>query len=300
MSHPHQSLQMAQAIRGVLFRALTDDPAVVVLGETVGRMGGAAGTTEGLQAEFEDRVQDLPIADRGTVGVAVGMALGGQKPVVELAGTSRLAAVLGPLADAGAIAARGEFPVPLVLRVPCGQAAAGLDAPVAGLLTELPGVHVVCPSDPGMAAGLLRWALGRPGPTVVLEPRDRLTARGPVGEAAVEPAARVLRTGTDLTLAAWGSGVPVARQAAEALSGEGIEADVVDLVRLSPLDGASLGERVRATGRLVVVDGGDPGWAAQVRQAGLDEAFLYLEAPMGESPALGDRVAAAARAAVAY
>ena len=123
---------------------------------------------------------------------------------------------------------------------------------------------------------------------------------GTLSTEAVEPRARTVRAGQHVTVAAWGEGVGAALQAAEALGHEGVFAEVIDLVSLSPLDAAFLGERVRATGRLVVVHQGDPEWAQRVRQCGLDEAFLYLEAPMGEAPARADLVTAAARSAVTY
>lgn len=298
-SEPDRSLTMADAVRQVLATALERDESVVVLGETVGRMGGMAGETAGLRERFGERVRDLPIADRGTVGMAVGMALGGKRPVVSLSGPGRIPSVIGPLADAGRIATQGEFGTPLVIRIPYGPEAPE-EQPLSTLLAALPGVTVVCPSDAGMAAGLLRHALAQPGPTVILEPRGRMLARGRVGDEAVAPRARVLRPGAHVTVAAWGGGVQVALDAADALQAEAISAEVVDLVALSPIDRATLGSCVRATGRLVVVHQGDPGWASQVRQHGLDEAFLYLEAPMAEVLSRSEQVTAAARSAVTY
>lgn len=290
---------MAEAIRTVLVEALEQDEAVVLLGETVGRMGGVAGETAGLMDRFGSRVRDVPIADRGTIGLAVGMAIGGKRPIVQLAGPARLPNVLEALADAGAISKRGEFTVPLVVRVPYGAEAIG-EQPATALLGGVAGVRVVCPTDAGMASGLLRFALSDQGPTLLLEPRAAMLRRGTLSTGAVEPRARTIRAGQHVTVAAWGEGVGAALQAAEALSQEGMSVEVIDLVSLSPLDAAFLGERVRATGRLVVVHQGDPEWAQRVRQCGLDEAFLYLEAPMGEAPARADLVTAAARSAVTY
>ena len=290
----------AHAIRHVLAEALDRDARVVVLGETVGRLGGVGGSTEGLARAHPERVRDLPIADRGTVGLAVGMAIGGQRPVVCLESSSRLASVLAPLADGSAIADRGEFGVPLVVRVPVGDEGPPLDQPTGALLADVPGLRVVSPADAGMAAGLLRWALAQSHPTVILEPRSRYGHRAPMGGDAVEPRARLLRTGHHVTLAAWGAGVATASQAAEALARDGIEADVLDLVSLAPLDAEVLGERVRATGRLVAVHGGDAAWGERVRQQGTDAAFLYLEAPIGMAPAHHQPVIDAARAAVTY
>jgi pyruvate/2-oxoglutarate/acetoin dehydrogenase E1 component len=288
----------AEAIRDALRAALTDDPSVVLLGEGVGRSGGAGGSSAGLQNEHPARVLDLPIADRANVGFALGLAIAGKRVVVELAGTGRLAALLEVLGEAGAVSA-GEFASTLVIRVPYGSGVPGLDAPVGRWLTALPGVRVVCPSSPAMAAGLLRQALGRSGPTVILEPRDLYGERGSTMQ--LEPHLR--RQGQHVTLAAWGQGVEPALAAAEALAGEGIEADVLDLVSLAPLDRTLLGARVRATGRLVVVHPDDHALARQVREVALDEAFLYLEAPLADAPASGDptdAIARAARGAVHY
>lgn len=294
-----RTMTMADAVRSVLSEALERDESVLVLGESVGRMGGPAGETAGLQDRFGSRVRDMPIADRGTVGVAVGLALGGKRPVVCLAGPSRISSVLAAVADAGGIAARGEFPVPLVVRIPYGPELPA-DQPASALLADLPGVRVVCPADAGMAAGLLRYALEQRSPTVLLEPRSRMLQRGSVSPDVASPRARVLRAGHHVTLAAWGGGCSAALDAAQALDAEGISAEVLDLVSLSPIDGAALGQSVRATGRLVVVHQEDPTWARHVRQAGLDEAFLYLDAPMGEVSARSELVTAAARSAVTY
>ncbi len=294
-----RSLSTADAIRDVLSAAMAADPGVALLGEAVGRAGGVAGTCAGLRDAFGDeRVRDLPVADRGTVGLALGLALSGRRPVVELADTSRLPAVLEVLADAVAIAAKREFPCPLVVRVPYGTEAAGLDRPVGPWL--VPGLRVICSSDPASAAGLLRWALGQDAPVVILEPRALYPQRGTVGDDVLAPGARVLGSGRHVTLAGWGTGVATALTAAEALAAEGIDADVLDLVSLSPLDAATVGARVRETGRLVVVHPDDPGLARAVRQAALDEAFLYLEAPLADAPAASASVARAARDAVTY
>lgn len=295
----------AEAIRSVLHLALTSDPKVIVLGEVVGRSGGVAGTCSGLQKAHGDRVIDVPVADRAALGLAFGMALAGRRVVIELAGTGRLPAVLEVLAEAGTVSA-GEFPVPLVVRVPYGNEAPGMDAPVGRWLTDLPGVRVVCPSSPAMAAALLRAALAANRPTVILEPRALYAERGEVGEETATDL-RVIRAGVSsagkgphVTLAAWGPGVDPACAAAEALARDGIEAEVLDLVCLAPLDRAALGARVRATGRLIVVHPNDPALARQVREAALEEAFLHLEAPLGEAPADGGPIEHAARGAVSY
>lgn len=296
-----QSQTTATAIQTVLAEAMESNPSVVVLGESVGRMGGVAGTSAGLlQAHGPDRVWDTPIADRGTLGVALGMALGGRIAVVELADSGRLADAQGVLAAAGAIASRGDFAVPLIVRVPYGTEAIGVDTPVGRTLGGLPGVHIVCASDAHTAAGLLRTALSGRHPTVILEPRSIYGERSAVNGESVPFKARALRTGAHVTLAAWGAGVHAAAAAAEALAQEGLDAEVLDLVSVSPIDIDSLGASVRKTGRLVVVHPSDSATADAARAIGLDQAFLYLESPLATAPESAGAVAEVARNTIHY
>jgi len=278
----------ADIVSAVLAEAARADPAIMILGEE---------RTETFPVS-QSRV--LPVSDRATVGVALGLALAGRRPVVTIAGTSRLPALHEALAEAGAAAARGDS-IPLVVRVPYGTEAAGLDRPVGASLAALDGVHVACGSSAGAMAGLVRWALGRGAPTLLLEPRA-LLASAAGGETTPREAHRswLVREGRDVTIAAWGATVATATAAADVLSAEQIDADVIDLVSLSPLDRELIGARVRATGRLVVAHPDDPLLAARIREVAVDEAFLYLEAPLAESAASAGSVVSAARGAVRY
>jgi pyruvate dehydrogenase E1 component beta subunit len=277
---PPASHPAADVVASVLDDLVSRDAAVLVVGE---ERGGTA----------DDRHLVLPVSDRGTLGVAWGLALAGRKPVVQLSGTSRLAAVIEVLAEAGAAAARGDA-VTLVVRVPYGTEAEGLDRPVGPLLAALAGVDVVCASAGASAAGLLRWAVSRSTPTLVLEPRGlRATSTD-------HHAATLVRQGRHVTLAAWGHGVSTATDAADQLARDGIDADVIDLVSLQPIDRTLLGERVRTTGRLVVVHPDDPVMARLVHEAALDEAFLHLESPLSHIAGDAQRVAAAARDSVHF
>lgn len=294
-----ESLTGAGAVRTTLGDLMERDERIVVLGDSVGRAGGIAGSTEGLLDRFgPDRVVDLPVADRATLGFAVGLALAGRIPVIELPSTGRLPAVAEVLAEAAQVAAGGEFRVPLVVRVAYGDEARGLDRPLGDLLPE--GVRVLCPSDPSQAAALLRASVEQPGPVVLLEPRSVHLARGTVSADPAQLGARVLRSGEHVTLAAWGSGVHAACAAADELSGEGLSAEVVDLVSLAPLDRETLGASLRKTGRLVVVHPGDPALAARIQRVGLDEGFLYLESPLAGASETPAAIAGAARSAVSY
>lgn len=292
-----ESLTGAGAIRTTLGELMEKDERIVVLGDSVGRAGGLAGSTEGLLERFgPDRIMDLPVADRATLGFAVGLALGGRLPVVELPSTGRLPAVAEVLAEAARVATGGEFRVPLVVRVAYGDEAPGLDRPVGDVLPE--GVRVLCPSDPSQAAALLRAAVAESAPVVLLEPRSVLVARGTLAPVAGEASARVVRAGDHVTLAAWGSGVHAACRAADELSGDGITAEVVDLVSLAPVDREVLGASVRKTGRLVVVHPGDDALAARVQRTGIDEGFLYLESPLATAGESHAAIAGTARNAV--
>jgi pyruvate dehydrogenase E1 component beta subunit len=294
---------MAAAIRDTLTTAMADDPCVVVLGDVVGRVGGVAGTTSGLLERFgADRVWDTPIADRAVMGAALGMALGGQRPVVELSSTGRLAAVLEVLRDAAAIATAGEFIAPLVVRIPYGvEAGDRVDQAVMDMLSSCPGVQVVAASGAAEAGGLLRSALASDGPVVLLEPRRLYSVFGDdTGQPMALEAARCVREGKHVTVVGWGASVGTGLAAAERLVREGIDALVVDLVSLVPVDRAAIASWVKETGRLVVVNPTDSSLAGRVLGVGLQDAFLYLESPLSVVQDDPDAAADAARASVAF
>lgn len=292
----------ASALCTVLARAMTQDDRVLVLGEQVGRSGGLYGAMQGLLEQFgPERVLDLPIADRGILGVAVGLALGGRRPVVELASTSRVPAILEALAEIGSVAAAGEFAPTMVIRIPCGgEAGPRIDRQAISILTSLEGIQVACASSADQAVGLLGAALSTAGIHVLLEPRAILASRASTDASATLGRARAIRAGRHVTLAAWGTAVDAAVTAAEALAVEGLEAGVIDLVSLSPIDIDTLGSATVASGRLVVVHPDDATVAKSVLTEALDPAFLYLEAPMGLAHASRDAIVAAARHAIQY
>ena len=282
------------------FADALQDPRTVVLGDHVARLGGFGGVFAGRADEHPDRVLDLPIADRGTLGFALGLALGGQRVVVELADTGRLWAGLEVLAEAAEIAATGEFPVRLCVRVPAGgQAGERVDRPAAEALAAA-GVQVLCPATSGQVRGAWEAALNARVPTVVLEPRTLITRRSEGAADVRAGQSRSVRPGTDVTLVSWGSGVGVAVQAADALLDHDIHAAVLDLVSLNPLDADGLGDAARATGRVVLVDAPEGGLSDRVLRAALDRAFLFLEAPPTTCAARVDDVVSAATDAALY
>lgn len=274
------------ALASVLREAVLGDAAVHVLGEAL-ELGAA---TRGLGALAPGRVHLLPAADATLLGVAVGMAMGGARPVVELAGPEALWGAIQQLGQEAAPLG-GEFDAPVVVRVPLVP---GAPDPAA-LLTSVPGLTVAAAGQAGEGAALLRAALRARGPVVLLEPQDVLAG-------AVEPAedlplgrARVLRAGAHATALCWGAGVGAALAAADALAGDGVALEVIDLRTLAPLDAATLGESVRKTGRVVLVGGAGAALGSAVR-----EAFLRLEAPPVEAGADAAQIAAAVRAALNY
>jgi pyruvate dehydrogenase E1 component beta subunit len=254
---------MVQAINRALEQALADDDRVLVMGQDVGKLGGVFRATDGLQARFgAERVFDTPLAESAIVGTALGMALTGLRPVVEVQFMGFLYKGLDQLvAQAGQIRARtwGQAKAPVVVRTAYGG---GVRTPehhsdsLESLLIGSPGIKVVVPSTPLEAAGLLLSAIGDPDPVVMMEPirlyratREELPERL---EAVPLGTARIRRTGTDVTLVAWGAVVPAALQAAEDAAQSGIDVEVVDPRTLSPLDWDTLVGSVDKTGRLVV------------------------------------------------
>jgi pyruvate/2-oxoglutarate/acetoin dehydrogenase E1 component len=273
--------QLAAALRA----RMEKDPSIVVVGEALE----LSGATSGLLAAFPGRVHLLPAADATLVGVAVGLAMAGKRPVVELAES---ASVWGALQQVGQEAAslkdRGEFRAPIVVRVPV---APGTWDPTA-LLESVPGVAIGVAGEPGDAAHLLDAALDASDPVVLLEPRAVLAERG-----ASEPLglgkARVLRAGDHATVLALGDGVAAAMRAADVVAKEGISVEVIDLRWVRPLDVETIGESVAKTGRAIVA-----GASAGALALAVQQAFLRLESP--PTLAAPDDLAGAIRSSVHY
>jgi pyruvate dehydrogenase E1 component beta subunit len=278
---------MVQAINRALGQALAADARVVVMGQDVGRLGGVFRATDGLQAQFGPRrVFDTPLAESAIVGTAFGMALSGLRPVAEIQFMGFLYKCADQLvAQAGQIRARtwGQATAPLVVRTAYGG---GVRTPehhsdsLEGLLIGSPGVKVVVPSTPLEAAGLLLSAIEDPDPVVMMEPirlyRSTHEALPSTLEKIPLGQARVRRSGSDVTLVAWGAVVPSALEAAERVAAEGIQTEVIDPRTLSPLDWDTLVGSVDKTGRLVVAHeaprSGGPGGELV---AGLVERCFY-------------------------
>ena len=287
-----ENLTLVQAVRDGLYTEMKQDDDVLVMGEDVGKNGGVFRATEGLYEEFgEDRVIDTPLAESGIVGTAVGMAAYGLKPVPEIQFMGFIYPAFDQIVSHAArlrTRSRGQFTCPMVIRAPYGG---GIRAPehhsesTEAFFAHQPGLKVVIPSTPYDTKGLLTSAIRDPDPVMFLEPKLIYRAfRGdvptdsyevPIGEAAVR------KEGTDISVFTWGAMTRPTVEAAEQLESE-IDAEVVDLRTVSPLDRDAIVESFKKTGRAAVVHeapktGGLGGEIASIIQ---EEALLYQEAPV--------------------
>ena len=285
-------LSMEQALNAALRHCLRSDPRTLVFGEDVGRLGGVFRVTDGLQTEFGDaRVFDTPLAESGIVGIAVGLAMAGWRPVPEIQfdGFSfpALDQVLTNLAKYRG-RSRGAYEMPVTLRLPSFGGIGGpehhSESPET-LYAHTAGLKVVAPSGPREAFELLVQAIEDPDPVVFLEPKSRYWAREEVplspGETPVGRA-RVVRPGEHATLVAWGAMVARCLEVADAAEEDGVSVEVLDLRWLVPLDEDALVESVSRTGRAVVVHEAPRtvGFGAEVSARLMERAFGDLRAPV--------------------
>jgi 2-oxoisovalerate dehydrogenase E1 component beta subunit len=285
-------MNLVQAISSALASEMRRDDDVVVLGEDVGKVGGVFRVTQGLYDEFgQDRVIDTPLAENGIVGTAIGMALYGLRPVAEIQFADFIYPAFDQIVSEAAklrYRSGGEYPVPLVIRAPVGGGIRGglyhSQSPEA-LFIHTAGLKVVCPSNPYDAKGLLLSAIRDDDPVLFFEPKRVYRAvkmdvpegdyTVPIGEA------KVVREGSDVTLIAWGAMLFEALQAAEDLASQGVDAEVIDLRTLWPLDIDTVVESVSKTGRVVVVHEAPKtcGFGAELVSLINEKCFLHLEAP---------------------
>ncbi|MGH2629169.1 MAG: alpha-ketoacid dehydrogenase subunit beta [Actinomycetota bacterium] len=283
---------MVAALNAALRDSLRDDDRVLLFGEDVGRSGGVFRVTDGLQSEFgQRRVFDTPISEAGIVGAAVGLAFAGWRSVVEMQFDAFSYPALEQIVDHVAKMrerTRGRVDMPITIRIPAFGGIKGKEHHGESPETyyvHTAGLKVVTPSTPADAYRLLRLAIADPDPVIVLEPKARYWAKA---EAALEVggpglgAATVVRAGDAATVFTYGSMVTRCLDAAEALAEEGVNARVVDLRSLSPLDTETIARCVRETGRAVVVHEAPRtlGLGAEVTARIVEEAFDFLEAPV--------------------
>ncbi|HEU0076051.1 MAG TPA: alpha-ketoacid dehydrogenase subunit beta [Longimicrobiaceae bacterium] len=285
-------LTYREALREGLRDALRSDPRVFLMGEDVGRYGGTVGVSRGLLEEFgEERVRDTPLSELAFTGMGVGAAIGGMRPIVEVMTVNFSLLALDQIVNNAATLLHmsgGQVAVPLVIRMPTGagrQLAAQHSHSLEGWFAHVPGIRVVAPATLEDARGMLRPALEDPDPVILFEHGALYPLSGelpdPPPEVDIRGAA-VRRPGRDVTLVAYGGTLHKALAAAEELAGQGVDAEVVDLRVLRPLDTATVLESVARTRRAVVVD---EGWrtgslAAEVSARIMEQAFYELDAPV--------------------
>jgi 2-oxoisovalerate dehydrogenase E1 component beta subunit len=283
-----------QTVRDTLYEEMKRDESIIVLGEDVGVAGGVFGATKGLHAEFGDlRVMDTPLAESVIIGAAIGASLNGLKPIPEIQFADFILPAFDQVVSEAArlrYRSNGTWNCPMVMRVPWGGGIHGAlyhSQSVEAFFAHVPGLKVVVPSDPYDTAGLLRSAIDDPDPVMFLEhKRTYRLVKGevpedgrhtvPIGTAAVK------REGTDLSVYAYGLMLYQSLQAAEALAGEGISVEVVDVRSLAPLDRETLLNSVAKTGKALVVyeDNLTGGFGAEISATLADEGFDSLDAPI--------------------
>ncbi|HEX8099574.1 MAG TPA: alpha-ketoacid dehydrogenase subunit beta [Actinomycetota bacterium] len=284
---------MVRALNEALRHSLNDDDRALILGEDVGRLGGVFRVTDGLQAEFgTERVFDTPLAESAIAGVSLGLALAGWHPVAEMQfdGFSypALDQVISHIAKYR-YRSRGRQTVPVVIRIPfaggIGAAEHHSESPEA-YYAHTAGLKVVVPSSPVDAYHLLRASIADPDPVIFFEPKSRYWAKedGELNGAEGLPIgkSRVVRPGSDCTIFSYGAMVARSVAAADAATSRGVEAEVIDLRSLVPLDVDAIGGAVRRTGRAIVVHEAPmtAGFGAEVVARIVEDAFDYLEAPV--------------------
>jgi 2-oxoisovalerate dehydrogenase E1 component beta subunit len=286
-------MTLAKALNAGLRRAMEDDDKVVLMGEDIGRLGGVFRITDGLQKDFgEARVIDTPLAESGIVGTAVGLALRGYRPVVEIQFDGFVYPAYDQIVSQVAkfhYRSGGRVPMPMVIRIPFGGGIGAVEhhseSPEAQF-AHTPGLKVVACSDPVDAYWMIQQAISHPDPVIFLEPKRLYHSTKADVDVDATPgslfASRVTRTGTDLTMLAYGPTVKTALTAAEAAAGEGKSVEVIDLRTLSPLDTAPVYESVRRTGRAVVVHEAhvNLGLGAELAARITETCFHSLEAPV--------------------
>ena len=259
----HMKISMAQALNQALRDAMKADDTVLMFGEDVGALGGVFRITDGLTAEFgEDRCFDTPLAESGIVGMAVGLAMNGMRPVVEMQfdafGYPAFEQIVSHVAKMRN-RTRGKITLPMVIRMPYAGGIGGVEHHCdssESYYAHTPGLTVVAPATVADAYTLLRRAIELPDPVVFMEPKKLYWAKEEVDLTEDQPGigtAVVRREGADATLIAYGPTVPVALEAAEVAAAEGRQLSVVDLRSIVPFDDETVCAAVRRTGRAVVV-----------------------------------------------
>jgi pyruvate dehydrogenase E1 component beta subunit len=286
-----ETLTMAQAFNRALRDAMAEDPAVLMFGEDVGRLGGVFRVTDGLTAEFgEQRCFDTPLAESGIMGFAVGLAMNGMRPVVEMQFDAFAYPAFEQVVSHVAKMhnrTRGKVTLPMVIRIPFAGGIGGVEHHCdssEAYYAHTPGLQVVTPATAADAYTLMREAIASPDPVVFFEPKKLYWAKGELDLAGTPGIGKavVRRVGTDATLIAYGPAVPVALEAAEVAARDGRSLQVVDLRSIVPFDDETVFAAVRSTGRAVVVAEatGFASVASEIAARVSEHCFHSLAAPV--------------------
>jgi pyruvate dehydrogenase E1 component beta subunit len=286
------TLTYREACRQAIREALTSDPRSFVMGEDVGLYGGCYAVTKGLLEEFgPSRIRDTPLSESAFVGAGIGAAMAGLRPIVEIMTCNFSLLALDQIVNNAATIPHmsgGQFAVPLVIRMATGagrQLAAQHSHSLEGWYGHIPGIKVLAPGTVEDARHMLKPALADPNPVLIFEHIMLYNAEGeldPAVESVDISTAKVRRPGRDVSLVTYGNSLPKALAAAEDLAQDGIDAEVVDLRVLRPLDNATIFASVGRTRRCVIID---EGWksgsiSAEIAARLSEEAFFDLDAPI--------------------
>jgi acetoin:2,6-dichlorophenolindophenol oxidoreductase subunit beta len=285
-------LTYREAVSRAIAQEMERDASVYFIGEDVAAAGGVFKTTEGLFERFgPKRVRDTPISEQAIIGAIMGAAMNGLRPVAELMFSDFFAVCWDLIANQIAktrYMTNGQVALPLVIRTANGggvRFGAQHSQSVEGWAMAIPGLKVVVPSNPLDMIGLFAAAVRDPDPVIVVEPKVLYATKGEVPDGEVVDRlglAKVLREGSDVTIAALGAMVPRSLEAAEALAGDGIDAEVIDVRSLVPLDATTILKSVGKTGRFVTVEESPRlcGWGAEVASIVAEDRFFDLDGPI--------------------
>ena len=292
------SLKFWEAVNSALNEELASDESVILFGEDVGKAGGPFGASRGLYDKYGAmRVRDTPISEAGITGVAVGAAMCGLRPIVEIMYFDFITLAMDQLVNQAAkmrYMSGGSLNVPMTLLTFCGAGRGSgpqHSQSLEGWLAQIPGISVIYPSNPADAKGLLKSAIRSNDPVVFISSSRLWTQRGevPDGEQVVPIGkASIARSGTDATIVSWGWATQRSLLASELLFSQGISAEVIDLRTLSPLDTVTILESVARTGHLFVVNdaSGPYGPGAEISAVVAEHGFHNLAAPIKRLNAL--------------
>jgi len=283
---------LAKALNEGLRAAMDADPKVLIMGEDVGKLGGVFRVTDGLQKDFgEDRVIDTPLGESGIIGTAIGLAMRGYRPICEIQFDGFVYPAFDQIVSQLAkmhYRSKGNISLPVTVRIPFGGGIGAVEhhseSPEA-YFAHTAGLKVVACSNPADGFHMIQQAVASDDPVIFLEPKRRYWEKAEVDPSATpDPLhqARVVRTGSDLTVVAYGPMVKVALDAATAAEEDGRQLEVIDLRSLSPLDSDTVLDSVRRTGRLVVVHEAPVtlGLGSELAARITEQAFYSLEAPV--------------------